>query len=93
MISYQTLLLSTIVLNDKTLLGDAILIMHILSNHWICINLNEDKTTVLVLQHSSMPYTVVHLVIDIIHSEKDTLTINSMAMQEQYGCDAYVVFH
>ena len=78
----------------KTLPGGAIQIMHILSNHWICIKLNEDKTTVLLYDSkcSSIPHTVIDLITDIIHSEKDTVTIKSMAMQEQEGCDACGVF-
>ena len=78
----------------KTLSGGAIQIMHILSNHWTCIKLNEDKTTVFLYdsKHSSIPHTVVDLIIDIIHSEKDTVTIKSMVMQQQQGCDACGVF-
>jgi len=65
-----------------------------LSNHWICIKLNEDKTTVFLYdsKYSSIPHTVVDLITDIIHSEKDTVTIKSMAMQEQQGCNACGVF-
>ena len=78
----------------KTLPGGAIQVMHILSNHWICIKLNEDKTTVFLYdsKYSSIPHTVVDLIINIIHSEKDTVTIKNMAMQEQQGCDACGVF-
>ena len=43
----------------KTLSSGAIQIMHILSNHWICIKLNEDKTTVFLYdsKYSSMGIT------------------------------------
>ena len=79
----------------KTLSGGAIQIMHILSSHWICIKLNEDKLITVLLydsKYSSIPHTVVDLIIDIIHSEKDTVTIKNMAMQQQQGCDACGVF-
>ena len=74
----------------KTLSGGAIQIMHILSKHWICIKLNENKTTMCLYdrKYSSIPHTVVDLIIDIIHSEKDTVTIKSMVMQQQQGYDA-----
>ena len=56
--------------------------------------MNEDKTTVFLYdsKYSSIPHTVVDLIIDIIHSEKDTVTIKSMAMQQQQGCDAWGMF-
>lgn len=78
----------------KTLPGGAIQIMHILSNHWICIKLNEDKKTVFLYdsKYSSISPSVVDHIIDIIHSQNATVTVKSMAMQQQQGCDACGVF-
>ena len=78
----------------KTLPAGAIQIMHVLSNHWICIKVSEDKTTVYLYdsKYFSIPSTVVDLIIVIIHSKEDTFTIKSMKMQEQQGCDACGVF-
>ena len=38
------------------------------------------------MQSDGIPSTVVDLIIDIIHSEENTVTIKSMKMQEHHGC-------
>ena len=72
----------------------AIQIMHILSNHWVCIKVSEDKSTIYLYdsKYSSIPSAVVDLILDITRSEKDAITIKSMKMQEQEGCDACGVY-
>lgn len=69
-------------------------IVHILSNHWVCIKVSEDKSTIHLYdsKYSSIPSTVVDLILDITHVEKDAITIKSMKMQEQEGCDACGVY-
>jgi len=78
----------------KDLPGGAIQIMHVLSNHWICIQLSKDKTTVCLYdsKYSTISPSVVDHIIDVIHSPHATVTLQSMAMQQQEGCDACGVF-
>ena len=71
----------------------AIQIMHILFNHWICIKVNENNSTIYLYdsKYFSIPSAVVELILDISHSERDVITIKSTKMQEQEGCGVYAL--
>jgi len=76
------------------LCAGAIQIIHIRSNHWACIKLNEDKSCVNLYdsKYSNIPPSVIDLILDIIHYEGDVATIKSIKMQEQKGDDSCGLF-
>ena len=78
----------------KTLDGGAVQILHIRSNHWVCFAVNEDKSIVQLYdsKYSTIPLSVCDAIIELIHTENETVTIKSMQMQEQDGDDACGVF-
>jgi len=75
---------------DSTLGGGAIQILHVRTNHWLCISVNDDKSVVNVYdsKYPSPILATVDLIIDLIKSEQDAITINSIKMQQQVGDDA-----
>ena len=78
----------------STLCGGAVQILHVRSNHWLCINVSDDMSVVNIYdsKYSSPIMTTVDLILDLIKCEQDTVTINSVKMQEQLGSDACGVF-
>ena len=72
----------------------AIQIIHIRSNHWVCINVNEDKSSVCLYDSkcSTISSPVVDLILKIIQFKGDIATIKSMLMQEQKGDDSCGLF-
>ena len=73
-----------------TLHGGAIQIMHIQSNHWVCIQVKEDMSSVYLYdsKYPTIPSSVIDLILDIVHFEGDVATIKSMCMQQQKGDDS-----
>ena len=87
---------STLVVAAKkcTLGGGAIQIMYVRTNHWLCIRVSQDKAVINIYDsmYASPIMTTVDLILEVIKSEQDTVTINSIKMQEQAGCNACGVF-
>lgn len=69
-------------------------IVHVRTNHWLCIRVSQGKAVVNIYdsKYASLVMTTVDLILEVIESEQDTVTINSIKMQEQVGCDACGVF-
>ena len=67
--------------------GGAIQILHIRTNHWICLAVNEDKSGVMLFDslYSTIPIAVVDKIISLLHSQKDEVQLRSMKMQQQMG--------
>ena len=61
----------------------AIHIVHSQSNHWICIKVNENKSSVNLYdsKYSNIPSPVIDLILDITNYEGDVATIKSMKIQ------------
>ena len=77
-----------------TFSGGAIQILHVRTNHWLCIGVNSDKSIVNVYdsKYFSPINATVDLILELIKSEQDAFTINSVKMQQQSGDDACGVF-
>jgi len=73
----------------KVLEGGATQILHVRSNHWVCIQVNNDKSLVEVYdsKYKSLPIAAVGQILQLIQSEQDAVTINCKTMQVQEGGD------
>ena len=78
----------------QVLAGGAIQVLHVRSNHWICIHVNRNKSLVEVYdsKYTTIPMAAVDLILQLIQSDQDTVTINCKKMQEQSGNDACGTF-
>ena len=80
----------------KVLAGGAIQILHMQSNHWVCIQVNQGKLLIEVhdSKYTSISMAAVDLILQLIQSEfdQDAVTINCKKMQEQSGNDACGTF-
>ena len=74
--------------------GGAIQIMHIQTNHWMCIQVSQDKSIVQVYnsKYSSTTMAVVDSILQLIKSEQDIVTIHCMKMHKPVGSDSCGVF-
>jgi len=74
--------------------GGATQILHARSNHWVCIQVNDDKSLVEVYdsKYKSLPVVAVDQILQLIQSEQDAVTINCKTMQVQEGDDACGTF-
>ena len=63
--------------NFKVLEGGAIQILHIRCNHWVCIQVNQDKTLVEVYdsKYLSLPMAAVDQILQLVQTEQDSVTI------------------
>ena len=67
----------------QVLAGGAIQVLHVRSNHWICIHVNRNKSLVEVYdsKYTIIPMAAVDLILQLIQSDQDAVTINCMKMQ------------
>ena len=67
--------------------GGAVQIMHTRTNHWVCLHLEEDRSSVQLFDslYSSIPMSTIDHVIELVHPLTEKITIKSMSMQSQTG--------
>ena len=67
--------------------GGAIQILHIRTNHWVCLAVDKDKSGVRLFDslYSNIPVSVVDQIICLLHPQTDDIEIRSMKMQQQQG--------
>ena len=63
-------------------LGGAIQILYIRCDHWVCIQVNQDKTLVEVYdsKYLSLPMAAVDQILQLIQTEQDSVTITCKKM-------------
>ena len=63
--------------------GGATQVLYVRSNHWVCIQVNDDKSLVEVYdsKYKSLPMAAVDQILQLIQSPKDAVTINCKTMQ------------
>lgn len=80
---------TTAIVSNKGIVlpSGAIQILHIRSNHWVCLQVNADRSAVHFYDslYSTIPTTVADHIIDLVHSDKPRLKILTMNMQVQEG--------
>ena len=67
--------------------GGAIQLLHVRSNHWICVRVGLDSASVQIYDslYSTIPLSVVDLIINLVHPQQKDLQFRSMVMQQQNG--------
>ena len=67
--------------------GGAIQILHVRSNHWVCLAVAEDRCGAKLFDslYNTIPNSLIDMIIGLLHPEKDEITIENMKMQEQRG--------
>jgi hypothetical protein len=67
--------------------GGALQILHVRSNHWICLAVEDDKSGVRIFDslYSDIPLSTIDTIISLLHPLQDQVEIKSMKMQEQAG--------
>ena len=67
--------------------GGALQILHVRSNHWVCLAVEQDKSGVKLFDclYSDIPLSTIDTIISLLHPQRDRIEIKSMKMQEQAG--------
>ena len=67
--------------------GEALQILHVRSNHWVCLAVEQDKSGVKLFDclYSDIPLSTIDTIIFLLHPQRDRIEIKSMKMQEQAG--------
>ena len=62
-------------------------IVHVRSNHWICLLVENDKSGVKVFDslYSDIPISVADMIIGLLHPQKEQIEIKLMKVQQQEG--------
>ena len=82
--------------NNLVITGKSLQLLHINTNHWICIFVNNANSEVEIYDslYSTISLSLVDQVIDLLHTQSGKITFKSMEMQKQKGnsdCGVYAI--